>query len=154
MFARAEPRRAGKKASFRADTCVVSLPAEQLDQLHHPSTLGQLRAAARDPHHNDLALALLYATRRLSRSPSMPGEQNALHFTLSDVTSFGRGLGREGSGLTIRDLRVLASPTSFDHAGMLVSRFGGDVRLSLVAHRGALEFEALFSQLLANLEES
>ena len=154
MFARAQPRRAEHAASFRADTCLVSLPADLLEQLHHPSTLRQLRAAARDPHHNDVALGLLYVTRRLARPQSVPSEQNGLHFTLSDVTSFGRGLGREGFGLTIRDLRVLASPTSFDHAGMLVSRFGGDVRLSLVAHRGAVESEALFGQLLANLEES
>jgi hypothetical protein len=153
MFARALPRAGASEASFRAETCVVSVPSGRLATLHHPRTLRELRSAATDPRHNDVALAALYATRRIFGRAAAPAPQRAIHFTLSDVTAFARGAGGLLGGLAIRDMRVLASPTSFDHAGMIVSRFGTDVRLALIAHRGALDAGALLDATLGNLEE-
>ena len=154
MFARARPRSRQTDASFGADTCVVSIPAARLASPHDPATLGELRRAARDTRHNDSALAALYATRKVHGKSRVPSEQRALHFTLSDVTAFGRTTKRPETALAVTDVRVLASPTSFDHAGMLVSRFGDDLRLSLVAHRGAVDADALLSATLEYLEES
>jgi hypothetical protein len=154
MFARARPRRAQGDASFRADTCVVSAPRARLALPHHPETLEELRRAARDTHHNDLALAALYASRKVLGRPREPSEQRALHLTLSDLTAFGRGLSAAGSSLGLTGMRVLASPTSFDHAGMVISRLGGDLRLSVVSHRGALDGEALLLATLTHLEEA
>lgn len=154
MFARARPRSRHREASFSADTGVVSIPAARLGVLHDPATLRELRHAARDSRHNDLALAALYVTRKLYGKSRAPSEQRAVHLTLSDVTAFGRASSRTESGLAVTDMRVLASPTSFDHAGMLVSRFADDLRLALVAHRGAVDAEALLAATLTNLEES
>lgn len=154
MFARA--RKHTGDASFRADTRAVTIPAGLLATPHHPHTLRELRQAANDPGHDDLALAALYAARKLRRSSPEPREQDGLVFTLSDLTSFGRTVRTADAhaALGLRELRVLASPTSFDHAGMLVSRAGDDVRLSLVAHRGALDAEALLDATVALLEAS
>lgn len=154
MFARARPRSRQGDVSFGADTCVVSMPAARLAVPHHPATLAELRRAARDPRHNDLALAALYATRKVQGRAREPKAQTALGFTLSDLTAFGRTTKRPSGALRATDVRVLASPTSFDHAGMLVSRFGDDLRLALVAHRGAVDADALLSSTLEHLEES
>jgi hypothetical protein len=176
MFARARPRTKRRDdlrhsdASFRADTCVVSAPSSRLATAHHPATLAGLRRAARDKRHNDLALAALYATRKVRGKDTSPALQSALHFTLSDLTAFGRashgpkpsskgdkGRPRDAapaSGLPTTGIRVLASPTSFDHAGVMVSRSGDDVSLCLIAHRGALDAGALLDATVACLEES
>ena len=159
MFARARARTSAD-ASFRADTRAVSMPAALLRTAHHPLTLRELRRAATDPGHDDLALAALYLARKLRRPSTIAGaiarEHEGLVFTLSDLTSFGRTVPRGSASavLAIRDMRVLASPTSFDHAGMLVSRVGDDVRLSLVAHRGAVDADVLLDATLARLEET
>jgi hypothetical protein len=163
MFARARPRSRHSDASFSADTGVVSIPAARLGVPHDPATLRELRCATRDSRHNDLALAALYAARKLSGKSRAPREQRAVHITLSDLTAFGRTYGRDAarsasgqteSGFVVTDMRVLASPTSFDHAGMLVSRFADELRLSLIAHRGAVDADALLAATLTNLEES
>jgi hypothetical protein len=155
MFARARPRESGSDAGFRAETRSVSIAAAQLATPHHPATLRELRRAGADPGHDDLALAALYLVRKLRRSSPEPCEQRGLLFTLSDLTSFGRALRPAAdAALPIRDVRVLASPTSFDHAGMLVSRLGDDVRLALVAHRGAVDAGILLDATLARLEET
>lgn len=143
MLARARPRSKHRDVSYTSDTCVVTVPSANLGTLHHPETLAELRAIARDRRHNDLALSLLYASRKLGKRETQPTLQRGVAFTLSDLTAFGRLAGRAGGAMAIRDLRVLASPTSFDHAGMLLSRFGDDVRLSLISHRGALDGRAL-----------
>jgi hypothetical protein len=153
MFARARRRRTTVDAAFRADTCVVSVPAERLERPHHPETLAELRRRANDQHHNDVALAALYARRKLFGRPPSPAEETALSFTLSDLTTFGRGLTRGKGALAMTGIRVLASPTSFDHAGMLLTRFGDDLRFAIVAHRGALDADALLDLALENLEE-
>jgi hypothetical protein len=153
MFARARPRLAHRDAAFRADTCVVSMPRSLLSSPHHPATLAELRRRANEATHNDLALGSLYASRKLLGRSRAPREQHGLHFTLSDLSSFGRGLARARAGLPITGVRVLASPTSFDHAGMIVSRFGEDLRLSVIAHRGALDADALLSATVRHLEE-
>lgn len=154
MFARARPRSGQSDVSFGADTCVVSMPAARLAVPHHPATLAELRRAARDTRHNDLALAALYATRKVQGRAREPKLQTEVGFTLSDLTAFGRTSARSDGAFPVTDVRVLASPTSFDHAGILVSRFGDDLRLALVAHRGAVDAEALLSSTLAHLEES
>jgi len=154
MFARARPRSRPRDASFSADTCVVSFPAARLATPHDRATLAELRRCVRDDRHNDLALGALYLTRKVRGPSRTPSSQRAIHFTLSDVTAFGRTAGRERGGLAVTDVRVLASPTSFDHAGMLVSRCGDDLRLSVVGHRGAVDANALLSTTLEHLEDS
>ncbi len=154
MVARARPRARQGGVSFSADTRVVSIPAAQLDVPHRALTLRALRDAGRDNRHNDLALAALYAIRKWKGRERMPSEQRAIHFTLSDVTAFGRRVNPSEGSFGVRDMRVLASPTSFDHAGMLVSRFGDDVRLSLVSHRGAVDANTILATTITNLEES
>lgn len=151
MLARARPRSKQRDASYTSDTCVVTVPSAKLARLHHPDTLATLRAIARDRRHNDLALALLYASRKLKRRDTAPSLQQGLHFTLSDLTAFGRMVAKPSGQVAIRDLRVLASPTSFDHAGMLVSRLGDDVRLALISHRGALDSNALLDRTIERL---
>jgi hypothetical protein len=158
MFARARPRRASRASSdaaFRADTCIVSAPRKQLARPHHPETLAELRRRANEQRHNDVALAALYARRKLLGRPPSPAEETAISFTLSDLTTFGRGLARTSANgaLAMNDIRVLASPTSFDHAGMLLTRFGDDLRFAIVSHRGALDADALLDLALENLEE-
>ena len=150
MFARARPRLRPADAAFRADTAVVSAPCAHLSRPHHPETLAELRRRANDRRHNDVALAALYAKRKILGRPSPPAEETSLSFTLSDLTSFGRG--RPGFAMT--GIRILASPTSFDHAGMLVSRFGDDLRFVIVAHRDALDARALLDATLNHLETS
>ncbi len=156
MFARARPRALASGASFRAETRAVSVASSQLVTPHHPSTLGELRRAANDPRHDDLALAALYVARKLRRSSTQPREHRGLVFTLSDLTSFGRRMAHRSpdAPLPFRNVRVLASPTAFDHAGMLVSRRDDDVRLSLVTHRGAIDADALLDATVARLEEA
>jgi hypothetical protein len=154
MFARARSRGSSTvaQAAFRADTGTVSVPATRLVTPHHRETLAELRRASSDRRHNDLALAALYAARKMRRPSHLPAEQDAISFTLSDLTALGKPM-RATSALPISGVRVLASPTSFDHAGLLVSRFGDDVRLSLVAHRGAVDADALLGATLACLLE-
>ncbi|NOU31448.1 MAG: hypothetical protein HOO96_26415, partial [Polyangiaceae bacterium] len=125
MFVRARPGLGAASASFRADTCVVSVPRRQIVRAHHPDTLAELQRAARATGHNDVALAALYLDRKIRGRDTRPSRQASLHVTLSDVTSFGRTL-RPGGILGLRDLRVRSSPTSFDHAGMMVSRFADE----------------------------
>ncbi len=149
MFARARLRAGDADAGFRADTCVVSCPTAQLASAHHPDTLADLRRATRQTGHNDVALLALYAARKLGRrsdAGAPPERQRSLLFTLSDLTGLGRGAGGAG-------LRVLASPTSYDHAGLLVSRDGGALRLTVVAHEGALDAASLLSLTLQHLGE-
>lgn len=156
MFARARRELRTSQASFRADTGVVAVPSALLATPHHRATLAELRRATRDRRHNDVALAALYAARKLRRPSRAPSEQTAICFTLSDLTAFGqsrRDVDPTSGSPAIAAVRVLASPTSFDHAGMLVSRFRGDVRLSLVAHRGAVDADALLGATLACLSE-
>lgn len=151
MFVRARPRLGAASASFRADTCVVSAPRRQLLRTHHPDTLAELSLAARATGHNDVALAALYLHRKVRGRDTRASHQRSLHVTLSDVTSFGRTL-RPGGVLGLRDLRIRSSPTSFDHAGMMVSRFADELRFVVIAHRGALDLEALLSATLERLE--
>lgn len=149
MLARARLRAAGTDAGFRSDTCVVSCPTEQLARVHHPDTLAELRRATRQTGHNDVALLALYAARKLAperAEGSAPERQRSLLFTLSDLTALGRG--KESAGL-----RVLASPTSYDHAGLLVSRDGEALRLVVIAHEGALDAAELLSLTLQHLGE-
>lgn len=156
MFARAPRGLRPPQASFRADTGIVAVPSALLATPHHRATLAELRRATRDRRHNDLALAALYAARKLKRPSRAPAEQTAICFTLSDLTAFGRSprdFDPTSRSPAIDAVRVLASPTSFDHAGMLVSRLRDDVRLSLVAHRGAVDADALLGATLACLSE-
>jgi len=144
MIAKARPRASTSEAAFRAETCVVDMDRGR--PAHDPSTLSTLRERMRDPRHNDVALAMLYAMRKL-RPPTKGAVQNVrnIYFTLSDITAFRSSLHD--------DVRVLASPTSFDHAGMIVSRAGPHhVRFAVVAHRGALDGHGLLTSLFRNLE--
>lgn len=151
MFVRARPRLGAASASFQADTCVVSVPRRQIVRAHHPDTLAELQRAARATGHNDVALAALYLDRKIRGRDTRPSRQTSLHVTLSDVTSFGRTL-RPGGVLGLRDLRIRSSPTSFDHAGMMVSRFADELRFVVIAHRRALDLDALLTATLALLE--
>lgn len=147
MFARAGLRGARSDAGFRSDTCVVAFPTSQLRSTHDRRTLAELRRATREPGHNDVALLALYAARKLSRRrEASPEPQRFLHFTLSDLTGFGARGAMPG-------LRVLASPTSYDHAGMLITRAGDALRVSVVAHEGALDAAELLSLTLQHLGE-
>jgi hypothetical protein len=150
MFARARPRSRSADAGFRADTAVIAVPRDRLERPHHPETLAELRRRANERRHNDVALAALYAKRKILGRPAAPAEETSISFTLSDLTAFGRGR----AALPMTGIRVLASPTSFDHGGMLVSRFGDDVRFSIVTHRDAVDARALLDSTLDHLESS
>lgn len=144
MFAKARPRARADEAGFRADTHVIDAPVARLATPHHPAVLADVRAAFRSTKHNDLALAALYLARKLRPPERRPEPQPTLHLTVSDLTSFGRVLPP-----SVRDVRVLASPTSYDHAGVMIERAGDDLRLSFVSHRGAADGGELLGTMLA-----
>ena len=153
MSARARSR-APESASFRADTCVVSLRSADLARAHAPATLRELRSVFHEPGHNDAALAALYLSRKVVGSVEKAQPQRFVHFTLSDLTGFGRKRSLSLGPLQVNDLRVLASPTSYDHAGMLVTRAGDRLRLVVVSHEGALDQKEILSRTLMHLGEN
>jgi hypothetical protein len=154
MLARARPRLASDEASYRAETSVVNATRAQLSIPHSSEVLATVRQAARDHHHNDVALALLYGMRKLERRDDRPRRQDSMLFTLSDLTAFSGRLDAALGPLRVRALRVLASPTSFDHAGMLISRHASDLRLAVIAHAGAVDHAELVSRTLHHLGEA
>lgn len=157
MIARARSR-GGASASFRAETSVVGVRTCDLERAHEPSTIAQIRGAARDGGHDDVALAALYLGRKLRRA--VYGDERGrvrpvsdVTFTLSDLTGFGKVSEAPLRALGVRDVRVLASPTAFDHAGMIATRAGDDLRLVVVAHEGAFDPDALLNATRFHLGE-
>lgn len=157
MIARARSR-GGASASFRAETSVVSVRTSELERAHEPSTLAQVRGAGRDGGHDDVALAALYLGGKLRRAlrgddRGLPRPVSDVTFTLSDLTGFGKVSEAPLRALGVRDVRVLASPTAFDHAGMIATRSGDDLRLVVIAHDGAFDQDALLTATLLHLGE-
>lgn len=166
------PREAAGAVRFEADTRMLSVP----DSMFAPARAAELEALVRDAHavrrggHNDVSLALLYASRRVERlATKLRGKPRALdpvphvHFTLSDLT--GGALRLRGAielplpgaapatpPLRVETLRTLVSPFAPAHAGLIATVYGGRLRLTLLHHEGAVRGDDLLDGLVGELE--
>jgi hypothetical protein len=156
---------AERSASFAVDTVLVEAERALLAPERGHDLARRVRQALLAPGagHNELLLAAFYAARRARAAarrlglapPWDPQPARAIHLLYSDGTSVATRLPQRlelSPGLAVTSLSYLASPVALDQ-GMLISfAYAGELRLSLVYHEGAIDGDALLSDLARELD--
>ncbi len=132
--------RASRDGRYAVDQVPLTVPAASLRDSPALERLVATRLRS-PPVHADVQLALLYA-KRLVFPPQRTGHFHAknVHFTYSDLSHW--DLARLG-GPGIAGIDVVVSPSHPEHAGMLITRMGDRLKMTLVAHRGVVTLPRL-----------
>jgi hypothetical protein len=159
-------KRGAGGVKFEADTRLLSIPTALLaDPAPDLFSVVREALAVRRGRHNDVALALLYASRRIEKlgarlrnaSPTLELVRE-VHFTLSDLTGGALRLRSPielpvgpSEALRVDSIRTLVSPFAPAHAGLICTLYGGELRFSLLYHEGAVRGDDLLDELLLQL---